>query len=263
MDPPCFSLGFREANLKYSHFPFHFFSLIMSLDTASTLPWQRANGSARDIMADPLTALMYAVQIVKMKMKQRASLCGRRTCYRKFISLSQYNAIADEAGLSYATSVDKLIAKGDRSCETASEVNLVNDTYNHRVNAGNQAGIGKNSIGQSSNSSLRKSPGKFSRQSPVLHLTPPSDKTRGISSCIDSSLEVALLVKASEPVKCCGPIMTRNMALYENGENIPRAAYTFCALYDENHNSKIDDEKKIHYAEIMDLLRWAVIEDTN
>ncbi|PNT42192.1 hypothetical protein POPTR_004G201600v4 [Populus trichocarpa] len=186
-------------------------------------------------MADPLTALMYAVQvmnflktlILRTLREREDSLvepapsriepfdknghespslsCAKdsedenETTEQAFVAeepvvessyhSSQYNAIADEAGLSYATSVDKLIAKGDRSCETASEVNLVNDAYNHRVNAGNQAGIGKNSIGQSSNSSLRKSPGKFSRQSPVLHLTPPSDKTRGIGSCIDSRSE--------------------------------------------------------------------------
>ncbi|KAJ6937467.1 rho GTPase-activating protein 5-like [Populus alba x Populus x berolinensis] len=186
-------------------------------------------------MADPLTALMYAVQvmnflktlILRTLREREDSLveptpsriepfdknghespslsCAKdsedenETTEQAFVAeepvvessyhFSQYNAIADEAGLSYTTSVDKLIAKGDRSCETASEDNLVNDTYNHRVNAGNQAGIGKNSIGQSSNSSLRKSPGKFSRQSPVLHLTPPSDKTRGIGSCIDSRSE--------------------------------------------------------------------------
>ncbi|KAJ6403194.1 hypothetical protein OIU84_015168 [Salix udensis] len=110
---------------------------------------------------------------------------------------SQYNAIADEADLSYATSadeadlsyatsVDKLVANRDRSCETASDVN---DTYNHRVKAGNQAGIRKNSIDQSSSSSLRKSPGKFSRQSPALQLTPPSDKTRGTGSFIDARSE--------------------------------------------------------------------------
>ncbi|KAJ6708236.1 hypothetical protein OIU85_028509 [Salix viminalis] len=99
---------------------------------------------------------------------------------------SQYNAIADEADLGYATSVDKLVANRDRSCETASDVN---DTYNHRVKAGNQAGIRKNSIDQSSSSSLRKSPGKFSRQSPALQLTPPSDKTRGTGSFIDARSE--------------------------------------------------------------------------
>ncbi|KAG5239343.1 hypothetical protein OIU76_015761 [Salix suchowensis] len=102
---------------------------------------------------------------------------------------SKNNVIADEEDRSYATSVDKVFVNGDHSCETASEVDLVNDTCSRRVKAGVQAGTRKNSAGQSSNSSLRKIPGKFSRQSSVFHLTPPTDKTRGISSCIDSRSE--------------------------------------------------------------------------
>ncbi|KAF9684686.1 hypothetical protein SADUNF_Sadunf04G0144400 [Salix dunnii] len=183
-------------------------------------------------MADPLTALMYAVQVMNFlktlilrTLRERKdsmvepspsrvepfdnnshespslscakdSEDGNETTELAFVAeepavessydSSQYNAIADEADLSYATSVDKLMANRDHSCETASDVSYI---YNHRVKAGNQAGIGKNSIGQSSNSSLRKSPGKFSRQSPALHLTPPSDKTRGTGSFIDSRSE--------------------------------------------------------------------------
>ena len=166
-------------------------------------------------MADPLTALMYAVQVMNLlktlilrTLRERKdsmvepspsrvepfdnnshecpSLVAEEPAVESSYDSSQYNAIADEADLSYATSVDKLMANGDHSCETASDAN---DTYNHRVKAANQAGIGKNSFGQSSNSSLRKSPGKFSRQSPALHLTPPSDKTRGTGSFIDSRSE--------------------------------------------------------------------------
>ncbi|KAF9676364.1 hypothetical protein SADUNF_Sadunf09G0130900 [Salix dunnii] len=102
---------------------------------------------------------------------------------------SKNNVIADEEDLSYATSVDKVIVNGAHSCETATEIDLVNDTYSRRVKAGVQAGTRKNSAGQSSNSSLRKSPGKFNRQSSVFHVKPPTDKTRGISSCIDSRSE--------------------------------------------------------------------------
>ncbi|CAK7329128.1 unnamed protein product [Dovyalis caffra] len=183
-------------------------------------------------MADPLTALMYAVQVMNFlktlilrTLREREDSvveltpssrlepfddnghgspslsCTRdrdvenETTEQAFMAEepvveSSYNSsqsnVTDE-DLSYATSV--AIANGDRSCETASEVDLVNDTYDRRVKAGVQAGTGKSSAGQSSNSSLRKSPGKFSRQSSVLHLTPPTDKTRGIGSCIDSRSE--------------------------------------------------------------------------
>jgi hypothetical protein len=189
-------------------------------------------------MADPLTALMYAVQVMNFlktlilrTLREREDSVvdsspssrlepfdenghespslscaeGREneneneTIERAFMAeepvvessynSSQNNFIADEEDLSYATSVDKLIANGDHSCESATEVDLVNDTYSRRVKAGVQAGTRKNSAGQSSNSSLRKSPGKFSRQSSVLHLTPPTNKTRGISSFIESRSE--------------------------------------------------------------------------
>ncbi|KAJ6410160.1 hypothetical protein OIU84_009623 [Salix udensis] len=160
-------------------------------------------------MADPLTALMYAVQVMNFlktlilrTLREREDSVVELTPSRlepfdenghESPSLScaevENNVIADEEDLSYATSVDKVFVNGDHSCETATEVDLVNDTYNRRVKAGVQAGTRKNSAGQSSNSSLRKIPGKFSRQSSVFHLTPPTDKTRGISSCIDSRSE--------------------------------------------------------------------------
>ncbi|KAJ6897227.1 hypothetical protein NC651_023177 [Populus alba x Populus x berolinensis] len=187
-------------------------------------------------MADPLTALMYAVQVMNFlktlilrTLREREDSVldsspssrlepfdenghaspslsyaeGREnenvTIEQAFMAeepvvessynSGQNNFIADEEDLSYVTSVDKLIANGDHSCGTATEVDLVNDTYSRRVKAGVQAGNRKNSAGQSSNSSLRKSPGKFSRQSSVLHLTPPTNKTRGISSFIESRSE--------------------------------------------------------------------------
>ncbi|KAG6761895.1 hypothetical protein POTOM_035134 [Populus tomentosa] len=187
-------------------------------------------------MADPLTALMYAVQVMNflktlilrtLREREDSVLdsspssrlepfdenghespslsCAEggenenETIEQAFMAeepvvegsynSSQNNFIADEEDLSYATSVDKLIANGDHSFGTATEFDLVNDTYSRRVKAGVQAGNRKNSAGQSSNSSLRKSPGKFSRQSSVLHLTPPTNKTRGISSFIESRSE--------------------------------------------------------------------------
>ncbi|KAH8497814.1 hypothetical protein H0E87_016910 [Populus deltoides] len=172
-------------------------------------------------MADPLTALMYAVQVMNFlktlilrTLREREDSVvdsspssrlepfdenghespslscaeGREneneneTIERAFMAeepvvessynSSQNNFIADEEDLSYATSVDKLIANGDHSCESATEVDLVNDTYSRRVKAGVQAGTRKNSAGQS-----------------VLHLTPPTNKTRGISSFIESRSE--------------------------------------------------------------------------
>ncbi|KAJ6346449.1 hypothetical protein OIU78_008980 [Salix suchowensis] len=215
-----------------------------SMIHASTLPCKSTvNGSARDLvtdgfsvmMADPLTALMYAVQVMNFlktlilrTLREREDSVVELTPSRlepfdenghespslscaegrenenesteqaftaeepvveSSDNSSKNNVIADEEDHSYATSVDKVFVNGDHSCETASEVDLVNDTCSRRVKAGVQAGTRKNSAGQSSNSSLRKIPGKFSRQSSVFHLTPPTDKTRGISSCIDSRSE--------------------------------------------------------------------------
>lgn len=57
----------------------------------------------------------------------------------------------------------------------------------------------------------------------------------------------------------------------EPGRIFQELLILFVPFMMKNHNSKIDvkvvikkrNEKKTHYAEIMDLLRWAVIEDIN
>ncbi|XVF69198.1 hypothetical protein PTKIN_Ptkin11bG0061200 [Pterospermum kingtungense] len=193
-------------------------------------------------MADPLTALMYAVQVMNFLKTlilrtlreredsvvdptltsrlepfdengdQSASLsCIQDTekdCEEKELAFiaeeplgessrnySQNNEITDQDEHGLIPSVHKQISKEDHWDETPALVETsISETNAIAANClkpDNLTNAGKNNIGQSSNSSLKKWPNKISEQQSILQITNPVEKTKGISnlSRIDSRIE--------------------------------------------------------------------------
>jgi hypothetical protein len=176
-------------------------------------------------MADPLTALMYAVQVMNFlktlilktlrERKESAvetSSTSRlepsdenghqspsQTCLedstRENEERDQNHNLIDGEASSLLTS-DKINPDKDSCCETPVQVDpsSINKTEAGEINCaigGGQGNSGKGKAGQPSNSNCKKGPTKKCGQQPVVPATAPVEKTRGISnlSRIDSISE--------------------------------------------------------------------------
>ncbi|XWS71457.1 hypothetical protein CRYUN_Cryun03dG0139600 [Craigia yunnanensis] len=199
--------------------------------------------NARNIamMADPLTALMYAVQVMnflksliirtlrereesvveptlasrlepfdengdqspslsciqdteKDNEEKELAFIAEEPLRESFRNYSQNNEITDGEDHSLIPSVHKLISY-EHSDETPALVEtIISETdalVANYLKPGTLINAGKNNIGQSSSSSLKKGPNKISGQQSVLQITNPLEKTKGISnlSRIDSRIE--------------------------------------------------------------------------
>ncbi|XVF19699.1 hypothetical protein REPUB_Repub11eG0133100 [Reevesia pubescens] len=112
-----------------------------------------------------------------------------------FRNYNQNNEITDGEDHSLIPSVHKLISDEDHSEETSAQVEIfISETdaiVANYLKPGTLINAGKNNIGQSSNSSLKKELNKNSKQQSILQMTNPVEKNKGISnlSRIDSRIE--------------------------------------------------------------------------
>ncbi|XP_037492950.1 rho GTPase-activating protein 1 isoform X2 [Jatropha curcas] len=180
-------------------------------------------------MADPLTALMYAVQVMNFlktlilrTLRVREDSLGELTPASHFEPFdenghespsqscaeatkenekTEQTFIAQEPAVesSSNSSQKNVINGGDCNSTISAEKSMAKykatvqaDKFMEETDAGGQASPGKSMVGQSSNSNDRKSPGKINRKKSGLRVISPVEKTRGLSnlSRIDSRAEL-------------------------------------------------------------------------
>ncbi|XP_031258228.1 rho GTPase-activating protein 1-like isoform X2 [Pistacia vera] len=163
-------------------------------------------------MADPLTALMYAVQVMNfLKTLILRTLRERGDSVVEQSPVSHLEPFDENGHQSPSESCVQVAERDGEEIEQAfiaeepviegstnfGQKNEITDGEDHGAcefngrKAGLQAKTGKSMIGQSSESNLKRGPRRFDRQQSVLGIPGTAEKTKGISnlSCIDSRTE--------------------------------------------------------------------------
>ncbi|KAF2321616.1 hypothetical protein GH714_000643 [Hevea brasiliensis] len=172
-------------------------------------------------MADPLTALMYAVQVMNfLKTLILRTLREREDSVVEPTPISRLEPFDENGHQSSSQScVEATTKDNEKTAQTFtadepvvesscnySQKDVITDgencihTFINESDTGIVNGLkvciharpGKSKVGQSSSSNLRKNPGKINRQHSILRVTMPVEKTVGLGnlSCLDSRMEL-------------------------------------------------------------------------